>query len=208
MAGFTPFTSNYSDLSDENGYQFEFRCDVCGSGYRSEFIRSNVGTAGNLLQGASSLFGGFFNSASNAADTAKDMMDRGARDDALKKASNEIMALFTRCPRCNRWVDETCWNAQRDLCVACAPNLVTEMEATRSEVELQQMRDAMQQQQVFSGDLSARKTVCPSCGKPVGSEKFCANCGTPLGTAHCTQCGAELPTGARFCGNCGTKVGG
>ena len=40
MAGFTPFTSNYSDLSDENGYQFEFRCDVCGSGYRSEFTRS------------------------------------------------------------------------------------------------------------------------------------------------------------------------
>ena len=70
MPAFTPFTSNYTDLSDENGYQFEFRCDVCGSGYRSEFIRSNVGTAGNLLQGASSLFGGFFNSASNAADTA------------------------------------------------------------------------------------------------------------------------------------------
>ena len=32
MAGFTPFTSNYNDLSDENGYQFEFHCDICGSG--------------------------------------------------------------------------------------------------------------------------------------------------------------------------------
>ena len=32
MAGFTPFTNNYSDLSDQNGYQFEFRCDICGSG--------------------------------------------------------------------------------------------------------------------------------------------------------------------------------
>jgi predicted amidophosphoribosyltransferase len=41
----------------------------------------------------------------------------------------------------------------------------------------------------------------------VGSEKFCANCGTKLATDHCTQCGAELPTGARFCGNCGTKAG-
>ena len=48
MAGFTPFTNNYSDLSDENGYQFEFRCDICGSGYRSEFVRSNLGTAGKL----------------------------------------------------------------------------------------------------------------------------------------------------------------
>ena len=67
MAGFTPFTNNYSDLSDENGYQFEFRCDICGSGYRSEFQRSTIGTAGNLLSGASNLLGGFFGSASNAA---------------------------------------------------------------------------------------------------------------------------------------------
>ena len=35
MPGFTPFTDNYSDLSDGRGYQFEFRCDICGSGYRS-----------------------------------------------------------------------------------------------------------------------------------------------------------------------------
>jgi hypothetical protein len=195
-------------MSDENGYQFEFRCDNCGSGYRSEFIRSNVGTAGNLLSGASNLFGGLFGSASNAANTAKDLVDRGARDDALKRASNEIMPLFTRCPRCNHWVDETCWNAQRNLCIGCAPNLVTEMEATRSEVELQQMRDTLRAETVFSGDTSARVTVCPSCQKPVGSEKFCANCGTPLGTAHCTQCGGELATGARFCGSCGAKVGG
>jgi len=208
MAGFTPFTSNFSDLSDENGYQFEFRCDICGSGYRSEFIRSNVGTAGNILSGASSLFGGMFGSASNAAQSAKDLMDRGARDDALKRAANEIMPLFTRCPRCNNWVDETCWNSQRNLCVGCAPNLVTEMEATRSEVELQQMRQTLQGETVFSGDTSARVTVCPKCQKPVGSEKFCANCGTPLGTAHCTQCGAELATGARFCGGCGAKTAG
>ena len=30
MSGFTPFTNNYRDLSDENGYQFEFACDICG----------------------------------------------------------------------------------------------------------------------------------------------------------------------------------
>jgi predicted amidophosphoribosyltransferase len=82
------------------------------------------------------------------------------------------------------------------------------MEAERTSVELNQMREAMQTQTVFSGDTSARQTVCPSCGRPVGSEKFCANCGTSLGTSHCTQCGAELATGARFCGNCGAKTTG
>jgi hypothetical protein len=205
MPGFTPFTSNYSDLSDENGYQFEFRCDVCGSGYRSEFIRSQVGTAGTILQGASGLIGGLWG-ASPVASTARDVVDRGARDEALKKASNEIMQLFQRCPRCSKWVDETCWNDQRNLCVGCAPKLATEMEAERQAVEIDQMRDAMRTKAIFSGDTSARQTVCPSCGRPAGSEKFCANCGTPLGTPHCTQCGAELATGARFCGNCGAKT--
>ena len=206
MSGFTPFTRNYSDLSDDNGYQFEFRCDICGNGYKSEFIRSTMGTASNLLSGASNLFGGLWG-ASNATRNAKEFMDRGQRDEALQKASNEIMPLFTRCTGCNNWVDETCYNKQRNLCVSCAPNLVSEMERERASVEINQMRTAMQGQQVFSGDLSARKTVCPGCGKPTGSEKFCANCGTRLGTAHCVQCGAELPTDARFCGGCGTKVG-
>lgn len=207
MPGFTPFSKNYTDLSDENGYQFEFRCDHCGSGYRSEFIRSGIGTAGSVLSGASSLLGGLWG-ASNAARSAKDFVDRDARDEALEKASNEIMPLFTRCAACSAWVDETCYNRDRNLCTGCAPNLAAEMERERSSVEMNQMRQAMQAKTVFSGDTSARKTVCPSCDKPVGSEKFCANCGTPLGTAHCTQCGAELPTGAKFCGSCGTKAAG
>ena len=207
MPGFTPFNSNYSDLSDENGYQFEFRCDICGSGYRSEFIRSNLGTAGNLLSGAGNLLGGLFGSASRVADTARDITDRGARDEALKKASSELQHHFTRCPRNNLWVDETCWNEERGLCINCAPKLASEMEAARSELELQQMREKMQTQTVFSGDTSTRTSVCTNCGKPVGSEKFCSNCGTPVGLTKCPNCSGDLAPGARFCGNCGTKTG-
>ena len=207
MPGFTPFNSNYSDLSDENGYQFEFRCDICGSGYRSEFIRSNLGVAGNLLAGASNLLGGIFGSARSVADTARDITDRGARDEALKKASAELQGHFTRCPRSNQWVDETCWNEERGLCINCAPKLASEVEAARAEVELQQMREKMQAQTVFSGDTSTRATVCTNCGKPVGSEKFFSNCGTPVALTRCANCGGDLAPGARFCGNCGTKVG-
>ena len=87
MPGFTPFTRNYTDLSDENGYQFEIRCDHCGSGYRSEFIRSNIGTAGSVLSGASNLLGGLWG-ASNAVSSAKDFVDRDARDKALEKAAD------------------------------------------------------------------------------------------------------------------------
>ena len=206
MAGFTPFTDNYSDLSDEHGYQFEFRCAICCSGYRSEFQRSTLGTANTLLSGASNMFGGLWG-ASNATNTVKNITDRGARDEALKKAANEIMPLFKQCPRDHLWVDETCWKEERGLCVNDAPKLATEMEAERASVQLNQMRQAMESTTQFSGDTSARATVCTSCGKPVGSEKFCSNCGTPVGMAKCKSCGNDLAAGTRFCGNCGTTTG-
>ena len=92
MAGYTPFTNNYRDLSDANGYQFEFVCDICGSGYRSEFERSALGSASTLISGASNVLGGLWG-ASNATRGAKDFMDRGARDEALKKAAEELMPM-------------------------------------------------------------------------------------------------------------------
>jgi hypothetical protein len=206
MPGFTPFTSNYQDLSTNQGYQFEFRCDVCGSGYRSEYQKNLLGTGASILGGASNIIGGLWG-ARNVAESAQNITDRDARDKALQKASNEIMPLFHRCVRCNNWVDETCFNKQRGLCVNCAPNLATEMEAERSSVEISQMRDAIRAKTVFSGDTSERATECPSCGKPVGSEKFCGNCGTALGTPKCPKCGAEVAAGTRFCGNCGGQIG-
>ena len=162
-----------------------------------------MGSVGSLLSGAGNLLGGFLGGDAGAARNAKDFMDRGARDEAPKKASAEIMPLFTRCPKSNNWVDQTCWNEARGLCVNCAPNLATEMEATRAQVEIQQMQEAMQTQQVFSGDLGARNTVCPNCGKPVGSEKFCSNGGAPTGQNKCSGCGNDIAAGARFCGNYG-----
>lgn len=206
MAGFTPFTNNYTDLSDGHGYQFEFRCDICGSGYRSEFQRSALGTAGSLIGGASNLLGGRLWGASNAADTIRGVTDRGARDEALKKASNAIMPLFKRCPRDNRWVDETCWNEERGLCVNDAPKLAGELEAERAALQVQQMRERMAAETHFAGDTAARTTVCRNCEKPVGSEKFCSNCGTPTGQAKCASCGNDLAPGMRFCGNCGTPA--
>ena len=142
MPGFTPFTSNYQDLSTNQGYQFEFRCDVCGSGFRSEWQKNLLGTGASILGGASSVIGGLWG-ARNVADSAQQITDRDARDKALQKASNEIMPLFHRCVRCNNWVDETCFNKARGLCVNCAPNLAAEMEAERSSVEISQMRDAV-----------------------------------------------------------------
>ena len=37
------FTRNYSDHSNDQGFQFEFHCDKCGNGYRSTFHASTLG---------------------------------------------------------------------------------------------------------------------------------------------------------------------
>jgi hypothetical protein len=202
MSGYTPFTDNYTDMSDANGYQFEFRCDICGSGYRSEFQRSAMGTAGSILGGASNIIGGLWG-ARNTVDTIQNVTDRGARDAALKKAAEEILPKFKQCPRDHVWVDATCWNEERGLCVNDAPKLAAEMEAERAAQQINQMRQAMASETHFSGDTSTRTTNCTNCGKPVGSEKFCSNCGTPVGLGKCANCGNDLAPGMKFCGNCG-----
>ena len=40
-----PFTSNYTDLSSQRGFQFKFFCEKCGNGYLSSFQTNRLGTA-------------------------------------------------------------------------------------------------------------------------------------------------------------------
>ena len=47
MGETVPFTSNYTDVSTYDGYQFEFYCRRCGNGHRSAFRPS---TAVAMLQ--------------------------------------------------------------------------------------------------------------------------------------------------------------
>lgn len=44
--------------------------------------------------------------------------------------------------------------------------------------------------------------LCPACGKMTPAGKFCAECGSQLKTA-CTNCGDDVPQGAKFCPGCG-----
>ena len=44
------FTRNYTDHSNDQGYQFEFFCRRCGNGYSSSFQHSVTGFGGRLLR--------------------------------------------------------------------------------------------------------------------------------------------------------------
>jgi ribosomal protein L32 len=206
MADLISFTCNYNDHSNESGFQFEFFCDRCGDGYRSTFKASAAGTASTALDIAGDLVGGIFGSLSSTADRVRDAAWGRERDAAFKEAINEVKPLFKRCPRCTHYVCESCWNEEQGLCMDCAPKMASELAATKAKVGVEQMEEQVRASKVFGGDTAARVTVCPNCGKPVGSEKFCGNCGTPLAFKKCPNCGQMNNPAMRFCGECGTKL--
>jgi predicted nucleic acid-binding Zn ribbon protein len=210
------FVSNYTDRSTDNGFQFEFHCNRCRNGYRSAFQPWAAGVAGSALDAASSLLGGFFNQASDAASRVRSATWQQARDNAFKKATIEIKPQFMQCPRCNGWVcQKRCWNAARSLCKNCAPDLATEISAQQSAKAMEKIMtdvtaDAEDAKVISSvGTNKVKATAaCSKCGAALApGAKFCPECGEKVSAQkHCTECGAALPPNAKFCGECGAKA--
>ena len=129
------FTRNYRDHSNNEGFQFEFFCDKCGSGFRSPFATNALGLASDLLKAAGSLFGGAVASAGWGADHVKDAFRGKAWDDAYAAAIAECKPHFHQCGRCGHWVcPEVCWNQGRGLCLSCAPDLQQEAAVVQAQV--------------------------------------------------------------------------
>ena len=126
------FTRNYSDLSTNEGFQFEFFCDRCGSGYRTPFQASVIGRVSGALDTASGLFGGILGKAAYLGERARSAGWEQAHDKAFAEAAEELKPTFARCPRCSSWVcRDSCWNEKRGLCKNRAPDLGVEMSAPR-----------------------------------------------------------------------------
>lgn len=185
MAETTDFTSNYNDLSTETGFQWEFLCDRCGQGYKSKFKTSGTGTVDTVLESASNIFGGVFNSASNISNEIKSATEQKDKDKAFAKAVEEVKPDLIKCPKCSSWVCKSkCWDDKKKMCKECAGSSEDENTVEESEIK------------------------CPKCNASIsGNVKFCSECGTlvkPNDT--CKVCGAKLTAGAKFCGSCGEKI--
>ena len=211
------FTRNYSDLSTNQGFQFEFYCDRCGTGYRTGFQASALGTVSNALDAASSLFGGLFGQAANLGERARSATWEKAHDEAFVKAMEELKPDFIQCPRCSSWVcRKSCWNTNKGLCKNCSPDLGVEMAAAQSSRTVQEIwahSKMAEEDREMLKDESWRagvRATCPNCNAPLAANvKFCPECGTKIeAQAHCTQCGAKLSPGAKFCAECGAKTEG
>jgi hypothetical protein len=206
-----PFTGNFQDQSNEDGYQFEFFCERCDNGYRSPFQESLANKGRGLLRAAGGLFGGAIGSLSDAAD---DIMDRGtnsaAKDKALREAVAAVKPHFRQCRGCGDWVcQEVCWNDAIGQCVMCSPLVAEELSKLQAEAQLEQLREKVRETDWTEDlDVTTRvKVTCPSCGAASSGGKFCGECGGKMSPAtFCTECGAKIEGGARFCSECGTPA--
>lgn len=209
------FTRNYSDQSTPKGFQFEFYCDRCATGYRTRFQAFALGTVSGALDAANSLFGGFFSQAADLGERARSAAWEKAHDEAFTKATVELKPEFVQCPRCSNWVcRKSCWNQGRGLCKNCAPDLGVEMSAAQASRTVQEIwahsKMAEEDRQMLT-EKSWREGVratCPACEAPLAANvKFCPECGAKIkAERHCTDCGAKLAEGAKFCAECGTKT--
>lgn len=209
------FTKNYSDLSTNKGFQFEFNCDRCGTGYRTRFQASAMGLVSGALDTASSLFGGVLGQAANLSERARSATWEKAHDEAFEKAMEELKPDFVQCPRCSSWVcKKSCWNNKKGLCKQCAPDLGVEMaaaQASRTVEEIWSKSKMAEEDRSMLKEESWRAGVrasCPQCNAPLqNNAKFCPECGAKIDLKkHCTECGAELAPNAKFCAECGHQV--
>ncbi len=221
------FVRNYTDHSTDRGYQFEFRCDHCNSGYMSSFDPSVIGAAGSLLQAAGSIFGGLLGSAGSTAYDIQRAIGGPAHDRAMQQAVTEVKQKFRRCQRCGKWVcAEICWNERAAQCTGCTPKYEQEVISMRTQAQINATQEQLQAKALGTDYVSeidmnpdAQVRINPGAQAPrlqQGSSEeglqpaFAAN-GQPAPVAnvsassHCTACGATL-TGGKFCSSCGAAV--
>lgn len=216
-----PFTDNFADNSTEAGFQFTFFCAICNEGYKTKFIEAKSTKKGKLFKAMGGLFGAAAQIAGKynvgyGIERATDVIAgkhegmspqwRKEYDAAFEQAQAEGKAHLHRCPKCTQWVCENCWNEQENLCVSCAPREAVEVASARAKKKAEDIATKAAGTQVFTGEIEAKQTLCPACGKPAGTGKFCVNCGAVLELIKCPKCGAKNPAGTGFCGNCGAKI--
>jgi hypothetical protein len=217
------FTRNYSDDSAEAGFQFTFLCDVCQDGYKSSFIQSETykkkrgsrllgqgaDIMGSFMGGKAGRVGSAAGRSGNVASEAfqdKSPEWRKEHENAFDRSQNEAKQHFHRCPNCNSYSCDQCWNEDATLCTKCAPRQEVYVAQAAAQAMKRNIDDAGESAVVWKGKVESKTTMCPNCGKPAGTGKFCNNCGAGMEHKECPKCGAKNALTVRFCNNCGENM--
>ncbi|MDR2698922.1 MAG: zinc ribbon domain-containing protein [Candidatus Methanoplasma sp.] len=217
------FTRNYHDKSTDAGFEFVFDCDICKDGFKSSFITSDTykkkkgsrllgqgaGLVGNLAGGMARTLG---NTASQGGNIASQQFEGKSpewhkeHEQAFDKAQNEARQHFHRCPGCNTYACDQCWNEDATLCTTCAPRQEVAVAQAHAKAMKRNIDDAGSKAVVWEGKIESKTTICPACGKPAGAGKFCNNCGGSMELKECPKCGTKNAVNIRFCNNCGENL--
>lgn len=204
------FTDNVRDLSNQEGYQFEFACERCGNGFRSPFQRDRIDQGQDIVRGLGSLLGGRMAQVSSAVGWLDRTTNSRAKDAALRNAVETIKHHFSQCRGCGDWVcTDVCWNDAIGQCLRCSPSVTEELSRAQAAAQVEQLREQTRSVDWTRDlDLAARTPVaCPQCAARVEPGKFCSSCGAQLASSDtCRSCAQAMPAGARFCPSCGTSA--
>ncbi|MFC6012528.1 zinc ribbon domain-containing protein [Nocardia lasii] len=213
MAEPVVFTSNYSDQSNDNGFQWDFRCERCSTVHRSAFQQNYLSRGRGALRSLRDLFGDrvpLLHKTSSAAESFSNSWGAGAsstKDRAFANAVAEVTHQFRLCAGCGSWMcARTCWNDQVGQCTRCSPLVAHEIARAQADARGAQIRDAAQRQDWASqhDHATAARVTCPTCAATTAGGRFCGSCGTALDArVDCRGCGHRLQVGGVFCTQCG-----
>jgi hypothetical protein len=215
------FVRNYYDRSTDRGYQFEFHCDQCYSGFLSSFQPSFIGAAGGLMEAAGNIFGGLLGSAGSSAYSIQRAISGPVHDRALQQAVTEVKERFRRCQLCGKWVcADVCWNERASQCTRCTPKYEQEAVSSRVQAQVQATQDQLREKAAKtdyvtgvdmqpdapmdrSGIRRPLPTVLPEGGADGLANPACTGCGTAVGTSKfCPECGMKVVR-QLTCAGCG-----
>jgi len=229
MAALIPFTSNYTDVSTYEGYQFEFHCQRCGNGYRSAFRHSVTGFGGRLAALGGGILGGEIGSRVQEvgllAQWDRSSTRGSTNDKRLLEASEDVAGHFVQCRGCAEWVcRDVCWDGRAGCCSRCVPAPAPAPGLGPSGFGpgrpgygpppgapgngpppgfgLPPGFGPPRVSLRHPGRPSSPAVCCTNCGATAAG-RFCAQCGNPLAPPACTGCGAPAQ-GTPFCPQCGT----
>ncbi|MCX6646019.1 MAG: zinc ribbon domain-containing protein [bacterium] len=213
MSDLIQFVRNYTDLSTDNGFQYEFFCDRCGSGFRTRFREWKLGTASDVVEGIGGMIGGIFGRASSLGNKVKTAAWEKAHDGAFNSSVQEIKPEFSQCPRCSKWVCRAgCWSEKKGLCKECAPDLGVEMAAAQASKSVEEVwahaKMSEEDKRLTEEDWrEGVRATCPKCSAPLASHtKFCPSCGAKIvDKIFCGACGKPMDASTKFCPECGAK---
>jgi hypothetical protein len=213
------FSQNHRDMSvqfgDDAGFDFEFYCERCGDTWRSGYEPYGLGRATGWLRRAGNMASGVTSNigwdVASAADGLAQTGWHKARDAAFQRAITKAGEHFHRCARSHHHVCDQCWNADRGLCLDCAPDVQSEVEEARAQGLVAAARStayAVGEQQAQTVEVQAEKQlVCPQCNAETHGAKFCPECGHKQGgPAVCRSCEQPVPAAAKFCPECGAAA--